>query len=436
MKKLIIFFIIGALVIPLISFQRLGAMASNNQTNSVYVVNVKGEVTPGMYYYIKKAVEKAQDENADALLFEIDTFGGRVDSAVSISDVIVSSKIPTVAFINKKAESAGVLISISCDKIYMAQGSTIGSAETIPNTEKNISYWTSQLKAVAQEKGRDAEIVAAMADKDIKIEGLIEKGKLLNLTSNKAKEIKFIEGIAKSRKQIYDNLKINMVKENILENSLFEKFINIITSSYIAPLLLSLGFVGMIIELITPGFGVGGVISMFGFSLFFGGSVLGGSANTFVLLCFLLGVVFLIFEAMAPGFGIFGMTGLASIVLSIIMASNSVLQAFLYIVLSFVVTVITTIFAFRKLPQRKVSKTLFLDTKLDKEEGFIPSKENDEYTNKEGIAVSYLRPSGKIEIDGNILDATSENTFIEKGKMIEVVKIEGSKIIVREKRED
>lgn len=436
MKRFLSFYIIFTILVSTVALFNLEALASNNQKNLVYVVNVKGEINPGMYYYVKKAVEKAESEGADAVLFEIDTFGGRVDSAVDISNIIVSSSIPTIAFVNKKAESAGVLISISCDKIYMTQGSTIGSAETIPNTEKNISYWTSQLKTVAEQKGRNPHIVAAMADKSIEIKGLIEKGKLLNLTNNKAKEIKFIDGISKTRKNIYDDLKMPMTKEKVLENSVFEKIINIITSSYIAPMLLSLGFVGMIVELITPGFGVGGIISLLGFSLFFGGSVLGGSSSSFVLLLFLLGMIFLILEAMAPGFGIFGIGGIVSIVLSIIMASNSVLQAFIYIVLAFIVTIVTVIFALRKLPRRKISKTLFLNTELNKQEGFISSKENDEYINKEGISASDLRPSGKIEIDGVILDAISQNTFIEKGKLIKVIKVEGSKIIVKEKRED
>ncbi len=436
MKKLFAISIVITLIISIFSCGELTHVSFSQSKNSVYVGKLKSEVNPGMYYYVKNTIKKAEEKKADVIVFEIDTFGGRVDSAVKISDMITSSSIPTIAYINTKAESAGVLLSIACDKIYMAEGATIGSAETIPNTEKNISYWTSQLKSVAEQKGRNPEIVAAMADKDIQIEGLIHKGKLLNLTSKKAKEIKFIDGIAKSRKEIYEDLKINLAKENVLEDSLFESFINLITSSYIAPLLLSLGFVGMIIELLTPGFGVGGIISIFGFSLFFGGSILGGSATAFVLLVFLLGIISLIIEALAPGFGIFGMVGMACVAFSIIMVSNSVLQAFLYILIAFVVTIGATVFAFKKLPKRKIGKTLFLDTKLDKKEGFISSKENYSYLEKEGITVSYLRPSGKIEIEGEILDATSESTFIEKGKKIKVIKVEGSKIIVRKQKEE
>ncbi|WP_331721978.1 NfeD family protein [Alkalithermobacter paradoxus] len=413
----------------------MGSMVFSQANKSAYVVNIKGEINPGTYYYVRNSIEKAQNEDADLIVFEIDTMGGRVDSAVNISDAIVSAGIPTVAYINKKAESAGVLISISCDKIYMAQGSTIGSAETIPYTEKNISYWTSQLRTVAQQKGRDSDVVAAMADRDIKIEGLVDKGKLLNLTSENAKEIDFIDGIANSRNEVYSDIKMNNVTEIVVEKTLFDEFVNIINLTFIAPVLLSIGFIGLITEIITPGFGIGGIISILGFGLFFGGSVLGGSASTFVLFIFLIGLIFLVLEALAPGFGIFGISGILAVVVSIIMASNSLLQAFAYMFVAFIITIIATVFLIKKLPKRKISKTLLLETKLNKEGGFVPYKENTDYIGKVGNSVSDLRPSGKVQIGNEILDCISETSYIEKNKAVKIIKIDGNKIIVREIKE-
>lgn len=402
----------------------------------IYKIDVNGEVNKGMYHYIKESIDKANKENADYIIFDIDTYGGRVDSAVDISDAIIEQDIPTIAYINKKAESAGVLISISCDHIYMNNYSTIGSAETIPNTEKNISYWTSQLKAVAEQKGRDTEIVAAMADKDISIKGLVNKGKLLNLTTKKADEIKFIDGIASSMKKIYTDLNIDNYVQKDADVNMMSIFRNIITSTYIAPLLLSLGFIGMILEILTPGFGIGGIISITGFSLFFLGSIYTGNSTTTTVFVFGIGIVLLVIEAMAPGFGIFGTIGIGSIIFSIIMASNNMLQAFLSILVSLIVSVVALIFILKKLPKRKIYKTLFLDTKLDAEKGYIPSKDNRIYLNKEGITISYLRPSGKIDIDGEILDVITEGIFIEVGERVRVVKVESNKIIVRHIKEE
>ncbi|WP_066069245.1 NfeD family protein [Alkalithermobacter thermoalcaliphilus] len=435
MKRVFVFLIFLTTVLSVLFNPFITSSVFSKSNKSVYVINIKGEINPGTYYYVKNSIQKAEIENANLILFEIDTMGGRVDSAVNISDVIVSTKIPTVAYINKKAESAGVLISISCDKIYMAQGATIGSAETIPYTEKNISYWTSQLRSVAQQKGRDDDIVAAMADRDIQIEGIIDKGKLLNLTTKQAKKINFIDGVANSRYEIYSDIKIENLNEVVLEKSLFDSFVDFINSTYIAPILLALGFIGLIVEVITPGFGVGGVVSILGFGLFFGGSVLGGSASAFVFFVFFIGIAFLLLEALAPGFGVFGMFGILTIVISIVMASNSLAQALIYIVISMVLTILATIFLIKKLPKRKISKTLLLDTKLNKEEGFIPYKEKKEYIGKIGVSISDLRPSGKIRVDDEILDAISESSYIERGRAVQIIQINGNKIIVREIRE-
>lgn len=405
------------------------------EKEKVYVINVKSEITPGLFSYIKSSLNKAEEEGASLVLFDIDTYGGRIDSAVNISDIILESDIKTVAYINKKAISAGVLVSISCDKIYMAPSATIGSAETIPATEKNISYWKKQLKTVAEQKGRNPELVMAMADKDIEIEGVVENGKLLNLTTEEALKLNFVDGKASSRGDIYRSLGIESFSENVLESTPIEDFINVISSSYVAPLLLALGFIGLVVEIITPGFGIGGLLSIIGFSLFFMGSIMGGNAHLLSVVLFIAGIAMLVAEAAAPGFGVFGTLGIAGVVLSIVMASSSLTQALAYMLVAIVLTVAVVALIFKKLPKRKLVKTLLLDTNLSKESGFIPAKEMLEYIDREGRAVSFLRPSGKIEIDNEILDAVSDGEFIQKDELVKVIRVEGSKIVVRKKGE-
>lgn len=405
------------------------------EKEKVYVINVKSEITPGLFSYIKSSLNKAEEEGASLVLFDIDTYGGRIDSAVNISDIILESDIKTVAYINKKAISAGVLVSISCDKIYMAPSATIGSAETIPATEKNISYWKKQLKTVAEQKGRNPELVMAMADKDIEIEGVVENGKLLNLTTEEALKLNFVDGKASSRGDIYRSLGIESFSENVLESTPIEDFINVISSSYVAPLLLALGFIGLVVEIITPGFGIGGLLSIIGFSLFFMGSIMGGNAHLLSVVLFIAGIAMLVAEAAAPGFGVFGTLGIAGVVLSIVMASSSLTQALAYMLVAIVLTVAVVALIFKKLPKRKLAKTLLLDTNLSKESGFIPAKEMLEYIDREGRAVSFLRPSGKIEIDNEILDAVSDGEFIQKDELVKVIRVEGSKIVVRKKGE-
>lgn len=403
------------------------------ETKNVYIIDAKGEVNVGMLNYIRSSINDANDNNADLILIEVDTLGGRVDSAEAISREILRSEVKTASYVNTKAESAGVLISISANSFYMAPASTIGSAETIPNTEKALSYWTSLLKTTAEQRGKDPQIVAAMADASVKIEGLVEEGKLLNLTTRQAEELGFSDGTMESRQQIYEDLELGNVNEIVSEKSFADTIAGFISSSFISQLLLTAGFIGIVIEVITPGFGIGGLISILGFSLFFAGSILSGSTSTFAIIIFALGIILLLIEVFVPGFGIFGVSGIGAIFASIIMASDSIYQALISISISSIVTAIVIALIIKYLPKRNLSRTLFLGTNLDKEGGFVSSKEETDYIGKEGIALTFLRPSGKIEINGLMLDAISQGRYIEKDKTVVVLKVEGSRLIVKEK---
>lgn len=403
------------------------------ETKNVYIIDAKGEVDVGMLNYIRSSITQANERNADLILIEVDTLGGRVDAAEAISREILRSEVKTASYVNTKAESAGVLISISANSFYMAPAATIGSAETIPNTEKALSYWTSLLKTTAEQRGRDPQVVAAMADASIQIEGLVERGKLLNLTTNQAEGLGFSDGTMQNRQQIYEDLGLGNVNEIVSEKSFADTLAGFISSSFISQLLLTAGFIGIVIEIITPGFGVGGLISILGFSLFFAGSILSGSTSTFAIIIFGIGIILLLIEVFIPGFGVFGVAGIGAIFASIVMASDSLYEALISIFISSVVTAIVIALIIKYLPKRNLSRTLFLGTNLDKERGFVSSKEAPEYIGREAITLSFLRPSGKIEIDGQMLDAVSEGRYIEKDKTVVVLKVEGSRLIVKEK---
>ena len=285
MKRILLIFALMLSIIPSLSFG-----ASDN----VYVIEISGEVNPGMLNYVRENIEDANNKNADLILFEVDTLGGRIDSAEKISQEILKSKVKTASYVNTKAESAGVLLSISANSLYMAPASTIGSAEPIPNTEKTLSYWKSLLETTAEKRGRDPKLVAAMADSSIEIDNLVVKDKLLNLTTNKAKELNFSDGTMNSRQEIYEDLGLSAVNEIITVRKLSDNIIGFISSSLISQLLLTLGFVGLVVEVITPGFGFGGFLSIVGFSLFFAGSIISGSTTSFAIIVFLLGIILML----------------------------------------------------------------------------------------------------------------------------------------------
>ena len=407
----------------------------NADTEKIFVIKLDQEVNMGSYNHLKDSLKKAREGEYDLVVIEVDTLGGRIDAAEKMSNEIRRAGIKTVAFVNNKAESAGVLLSISAKEIYMAPGGTIGSAETIPKTEKILSYWVSLLKSVAEDTGKDPELVAAMADSDIVIKGLKEKGKLLNLTSQKAMELKFSKGTVSSRDELYSKLKISDYEETVAERGARSSFISFISSPNIMPLFLTLGFFGVLVEVITPGFGLGGFLGILGFSLFFGGAYLEGNGSMLSIGIFILGIILLLIEVMIPGFGVFGIAGIGAIFGSIVMVTDSLAQAAVYTVVALGISFGAIYIFMKKVGLKKMENTVFLESKLDKEAGFQTSKEKTELMGLMGITKSYMRPSGKIELDGLVYDAITEGEFIEVGKTVTVIRVEGSKIIVRQDKE-
>ncbi|MDD2397374.1 MAG: nodulation protein NfeD, partial [Tissierellia bacterium] len=199
---------IGIVLIVLLMLSSIALGSEVNTGDKVYVVPIKGEINRATNYFVKNTIEELEHEGAKAIIFEIDTYGGLIDQAQQIKDSIISTDIPTISFVNNNAQSAGVLITIASERVVMAKNATIGSAETIPNTEKALSMWRAILRDTAQYRGRNSDIIEAMADKDIEIEGINEIGKLINLTSNEALEYGIADLIANDYQSILDNFNI------------------------------------------------------------------------------------------------------------------------------------------------------------------------------------------------------------------------------------
>lgn len=397
----------------------------------VYIVPITGEINKATYNFLNNTLEKLNKLEPSAIIFEIDTYGGLIDEAAKIKNLIISSPIPTISYVNDKAESAGVLITIASEKVVMANTATIGSAETIPNTEKILSMWRGFLRDTAQYRGRNSDIIEAMADQDIEIDGLIKRGKLINLTSSEA--VKY--GIADLATDNYNEIVeyFNIKNANIIRinESLQIKLAKYISNPYISSLLLTLGFVGLVIEILTPGFGFGGTISIIGFGLYFGGNILAGNSNWTSLILFVTGLILLVIEGMIPGFGLPGISGIILVATGTIIAMDSLSMALLSLSIAIIITTIVTIILIKMGFKSKMLNKIILETKQKDEKGYLSIDPMDEYMDREGISITELRPSGFIDIDGKKLDALSDDGFIPKNTSIKVVRVEGSKIFVR-----
>ncbi|EFI42386.1 nodulation protein NfeD [Peptoniphilus sp. oral taxon 386] len=403
--------------------------------NTPVIIPIKSEINSAMATYVRDSIKNAEDKKSPLIIFEIDTYGGSIIAAEKIKNYIIDSKIPTVAFVNNKAESAGVLITIACKNVYMSKTATIGSAETIPKTEKNISFWKGMLRDTAQYRGRNEQIIESMADSDIYIPMIIEKGKLTNLTSKESLDLGISDGVANNYEDILKQFNLDGKKYEIAKMDLTVKVINIVSNQTVSTILLILGMLGFVVEIFTPGFGVGGIISIIAFSLFFIGNLMAGNSNWYSIVIFLVGIVLIIIEIIIPGFGIVGIGGIIFVISGLVLAMKTLEIAITSIAIALIITILCGIYLIKKGKKLKFINNVTLSKSCSSEDGYISVDYAKLDVGRNGKTISILRPTGYIEIDGKKYEAIAYNGFIEKDVEVVVCKIEAFKIFVRRKEE-
>ena len=408
------------------------------QAAVVYVVPVSGTVDGGLAAYIDRACREAEDDQADLLLLEIDTYGGRVDSAITIKERILRCQVPTASFVTGKAISAGALIALAGEKMVMAPGTTIGAAEPrlgeAKADEKVVSMWSKELAATAEARGRNGQIAAAMADSDIAIAGLVDKGKLLTLTQAQALQYKMADFSAVDRQAALAVLGLANAQVVEVTPSAMETVSRWATNPYIAPLLLTVGICGVILEVFIAGWGVAGVVGLTAFALFFGGHIMAGFSGWESVLLFLLGIILLGLEAFViPGFGITGAAGIIAVLASVVIASASMEQALISLAVALIASVVLLGLSFRFLKTRRLWQRLILGVRQENSAGYVAQGSNlSRFQDQTGIAASPLRPAGVAEIAGERVDVVTEGGFIPAGSRIQVIKVEGVRVVVKQ----
>lgn len=418
----------------------LFALPAKAQSDVVLVVKLEGMIDNSMWQYIDKSITEAESVGAKAIIIEMDTPGGMVDPATKIKKRILSSEIPVTTYITNYGLSAGALVALASEHIAMAPGSSIGAAEPRLGLtgekvdEKYLSAFRSEMESAAEAKGRNPEIAAAMVDSDIAIEGLIEKGKLLTLTPQKAKEFGIADFIANNRQEVLKALKLSGVEVREMEPSTAQWFAQVVTSPWVAPLLLLIGITGIILEIFTFSYGIAGILGLVSIGIFFGGHMLAGHAGWEAVMVFALGLVSIAVEIfIIPGFGIAGVIGSALLVASIFMAAATVSQAVISLLITFIGAVIITIFGTRHLTKRGLWRPLVLGESLESAKGYHSSNQRlKELVGHEGVAITPLRPSGTALINDSRVDVVAEGAFIPAGAKVKVLYVEGMRVVVEE----
>ncbi len=399
----------------------------------VIVINIKGEIDGGQAALVKRAVADAEAGGSSGILMEIDTFGGQVDAAVKIRDIISRTPVKTIAYIKNRAWSAGALIAIANEHIAIAPGGSIGAAEPIPTTEKTIAAVKAEFAATAHQRGRNVKIAEAMVDKTMGFPGYANPGQILALADFQAVAVGYADLTAADRKAVLAHYGLD--KHQLLEYELGtqEKLAGWLSDPALKSLLLSLMFLAIFTEIKTAGMGVAGAVGLLAALLFFGSQWLTGVAGWFEIVLFIIGILLILIELYMPGFGFWGIGGIVCITSSLFLTLGGDIPALSLLSGSLAAAIILFLLLLRFLPSSK----LWLKLVLTEGSSPAPASKNENsdyrrYLNKEGVTQSMLRPAGIVLIDGKPLNAVSEGRYIEPGTDVKVVNIEGNSIVVQE----
>lgn len=424
----------------------------------VYRVPIQDVIDLGLPSFVERAITQAEEGGASAIIFDIDTFGGRVDGATQIKDAILSCKVPTVAFINRRAISAGALIALSCEKVIMTGGGTIGAVTAVDlsgkkASEKVISYMREEMASTAEIRGRSALIAQAMVDEEIAFESVVidgdtvvaddlqgsKEGKLITLSTEKALKYKMADDKAETFTEVLDLLDLTDAKVVDLRVSWSEKLVRFLTDPVVSSLLMTLGFLGLLFELQSPGWGIPGTIGIVCLALFFGATLFTNLAELTELLVILVGVVLVLIEILLiPGFGLVGIIGgltiLAGLFMILLPAHPLYLDydnALRGLIIGIIGGLIGLFFLGRVVIRTKFWQKITLPFSEKSSEGYSTSIGLEELVGVMGVAVTNLRPSGWVTVDERRIFVVSEGDYIANGDPVKILSVDGNRVVVR-----
>ncbi|WP_425590493.1 NfeD family protein [Fictibacillus sp. b24] len=409
---------------------------SAGKGKTVTFIPVEHEVERGLEAFLERSIKKAEEDGTDHIVLEIYTPGGRVDAALHIAKVMRETEIPITAYVVKNAFSAGAYIALNADQIVMKPSTTIGSAAVIDGQgnaagQKAESAWKAEMLAAAELNDRDPLYAEAMVDPDIEISALnVKKGDLLTLTASEALKVGYAEKIAQDRQELLSYL--NLEDAKVLESNptFADKIARFVTNPVVVPILLSLGSLGLVLELYTPGFGLAGSIGALSLMLFFYGHMIAGLAGWEAIILFGVGLVLIILELFLPG-GIMGILGVAAMLTGLILAGGSLSGILIAIAIAIVVTIIGSYFFIKSFGYNGPLKRLVLFDSTSSEKGYLSHQERIDLTGRTGVTATPLRPSGSVKVDEEYLDVVTEGSYIEKGQLVKIVKVSGGRVVVR-----
>ncbi len=407
------------------------SLAAGAQTGRpIVVVPIDGTVDDGMAHLVQRSVAEANQDGARAIVLDVNSPGGLVEAAFAIRDAIFSAQEPVVAYVGARAYSAAALITLSAGRIVMAPGASIGAAEPIPATAKMISGLRGEFESTAERNHRDPKIAGAMVDKNVDLPQYKRAGAILTLNTNDAVRAGIADGTAPTLDAALAQLHLAGAPRVAESLSWGEQVARFATDPVVSGLLLTLGMLGLLIEMQTL-HGIAGIIGVGALALFFGSHIYAGFSNGFVVVLAVAGLLGILWELhVVPGHGLPGILGGGALLIAIFLAFGT---PFFFVAIETVATaVVLTVIAFslvvRAVPQNAWAHRLALAAAQGPD--YVTSADYRGLRGRTGTAVSYLRPAGIASIDGHRVDVLTEGEFIAQGTPVRVVRVEGSRIFV------
>lgn len=415
------------------------------QAPTVYRVPVSGVIEMGLAPYVARALAEAARAGAAAVVLDIDTPGGRVDAAERIVDAVRAANLPVYAFVNPRAYSAGAMVALSAaGGIYLNPIGVLGAATPVDGqgtkaSEKMVSAMRAAFRSLAEARGLDPRVAEGMVDESLDIPGIKPAGQLLTLSAAEAMELGYGKGRVESMEGLLEAVGLQGATVVEVPVNWAERAVRFLTSPLVSPLLLSLGLLGLVLEIKSGAFGVGGLVSLASLGAFFGSHLLLGLAGWEELLMLGLGAVAIGIEVfLLPGFGVAGVLGIVLVAASVVLAlvgnlptMTDFMQAGAILGASILISAAVFVAWLRHLPNSSRFTGLFLKSATHASEGFISAPPRPELVGRTGTALTDLRPSGTAVIDGERMDVVTEGEFVKAGAPVTVVRAESYRHVVR-----
>ena len=435
--------------------------AAVSGAEKVYMLRIDDEIGSATWRQTRQALDRAGEKGATLLLIHLNTYGGSVVHADSIRTSLLNSALPTVAFVDNNAASAGALIALACDTVIMRDGSAMGAATVVSGADgaavpdKYQSYMRAIMRSTAESHGkdslghwrRDPSIAEAMVDPGISVPGLIDSTKVLTFTTSEALEWGYADGRAES---VAGALALVGVTEYSIEEytpTWLDHLIGFLTSPAVQAVLIMIIVGGIYMEMHTQGMGFPSAAALIAAVLYFLPIYITGIAGAWIVLLFAAGVILVVLEIfVVPGFGVTGISGAVCVSLALIFAlienytftlTHADGRALWWSLGIFFAGIFLAVAAVWYLTSRHgprwVRRHTDLLAELRPEDGFVGVDMSlTRYIGRYGVALTDMRPAGKVEMDGEMLDAVSQTGFIHAGTRIRVTKYENAQVYVRE----